>query len=97
MPPGPVRFKDGAQPLNLAADQARVIHYHGVTQIRLRPAPMADRITEGSLVWLREPWAMMPWADHLARPPRSIAATDAPIGPETFISWPMDLSTLDSA
>lgn len=66
MPPGPVQFRNGAQPLNLAADQARVIHHHGVSQIRLRPAAMADRITEGSLVWLREPWAMLPWADHLA-------------------------------
>lgn len=66
MPPGDVQFRNGAQPLNLAADQARVIHHHGVSQIRLRPAAMADRIQPGSLVWLREPWAMLPWADHLA-------------------------------
>lgn len=66
MPPGPVRFKDGAQPLNLAADQARQLLDGGVSQIRLRPGHMADRIEAGSLVWLREPWAMMPWADRLA-------------------------------
>lgn len=66
MPPGLVRFKDGAQPLNLAADQARKLLDGGVSQIRLRPGAMADRIEAGSLVWLREPWAMMPWADRLA-------------------------------
>lgn len=56
----------GAQPLNLAADQARVIRYDGVTQLRLRPGVMADRIVVGSQAWIREPYAFMPWADGYA-------------------------------
>lgn len=66
MPPGDVRVRGGAQPLNLAADQARLIHYHGVSQIRLRPGVMADRIEAGSQAWIREPYAFMPWADNFA-------------------------------
>lgn len=56
----------GAQPINLAADQARVIQHYGVSQIRLRPGVMADRIVAGSLAWMREPYAFMPWADAYA-------------------------------
>lgn len=66
MPPGTARFKDGAQPLNLAADQARKLLDGGVSQIRLRPGAMADRIEAGSLVWLREPFALPAFADRYA-------------------------------
>ena len=54
------------QPINLAADQARIILHHDASQLRLRPGAMADRIDPGSLVWIREPYALLPWADHLA-------------------------------
>ncbi|MFN3819913.1 hypothetical protein [Blastomonas sp.] len=56
----------GVQPINLAADQARVIFHQGVSQIRLRPGFMADRIVVGSQAWVREPFALLPWADHLS-------------------------------
>lgn len=55
-----------AQPINFAADQARVIHHHGVSQIRLRSGVMADRIVAGAQAWVREPYALLPWCDHLA-------------------------------
>lgn len=54
------------QPINFAVDQARVIHHHGVSQIRLRPGVMADRIVAGAQAWVREPYALLPWCDHLA-------------------------------
>lgn len=54
------------QALSLAADQARLILQGHATQIRLRQAAMADRLEPGTLVWLREPYAFMPWADRLA-------------------------------
>ncbi|KPF76751.1 hypothetical protein IP68_02325 [Blastomonas sp. AAP25] len=66
----------GAQPINLSADQARVIHWSGVSQIRLRPGVMADRIVAGSQAWIREPYAFMPWADNYA-PTAALARADS--------------------
>lgn len=56
----------GVQALSLAADQARMILQGQVTQIRLRPAAMADRLEPGALIWLREPYALPDFADRFA-------------------------------
>jgi hypothetical protein len=58
--------RTGIQALSLAADQARLILQGQATQIRLRPAAMADRIEPGTLVWLREPFAFAQEADRFA-------------------------------
>ena len=56
----------GIQALSLAADQARLILQGQATQIRMRPAAMADRILPGTMVWLREPYAFAQEADQFA-------------------------------
>lgn len=78
----------GAQPINLAADQARVIQHHGVSQIRLRPGFMADRIEAGTLAWIREPYAFLPWADRYA--PTAAIQRAGPLPAD----WPGDIHFL---
>jgi len=58
--------RSGIQAISLAADQARLILQGQATQIRMRPAAMADRIEPGTLVWLREPYAFAQEADRFA-------------------------------